>query len=162
MKPVNCRKRGILYQTSCDECKVEETDQAVYVGESARSAAERMEEHLDDAICGRKDSHIHKHWVKKHNGRQTRFSFQVLKFFKSALERQVGEAVRIMKTGAKRILNSRGEFNRCSLPIITTKEESEEETQGDSEQLEGVGVGVDEPEGEADEGAEVILSKKDR
>ena len=83
---------------------------------------------LADAVCGRKDSHIHKHWVNKHQGKQTKFSFKILNFFSSALERQVAEAVRILKTGAERILNSRGEFNRCSLPRITTKEEVEEVT----------------------------------
>ena len=77
----------------------------MYVGESARSGAERMSEHLADAVCGRKDSHIHKHWVNQHNGERTKFSFKILGFFKSALERQVAEAVRILQTGAERILN---------------------------------------------------------
>merc|ERR1712030_5431 len=98
-------------------------------------------------------------WVSKHQGRQSNFSFQILEFFNSALERQVGEAVRILKTGAERILNSRGEFNRCSLPIITTKEEIEVETLGDREE--------DEPEGpeedsdEAEGAPEVRMTKKE-
>ena len=32
-------------------------------------------------------------------------------------------------------MNSRGEFNRCALPIITTKDEVIVETQGDREQM---------------------------
>merc|ERR1711888_426874 len=88
---------------------------------------------MADAICGRKDSHIHKHWVNKHKGKKTRFSFRILGFFNSALERQVGEAVRILRTGAERILNSKGEFNRCSLPRITAEDTKEEETLGDME-----------------------------
>merc|ERR1711888_575881 len=130
-KPVNCRKRGILYQTSCEECKVDGREQAVYVGESARSGFERMGEHWADAVCGRKDSHIHKHWVNRHGGRQTMFSFEILNFFSSALERQVGEAVRILMTGAERILNSKGEYSRCNLVRITTKDAVEEQTLGD-------------------------------
>ena len=89
-KPLNCRRRGILYETSCLECEVGEEQKALYVGESARSGAERMGEHWADAICGRKDSHIYKHWQNQHGGNKTQFSFKILGFFSSALE--TGEA----------------------------------------------------------------------
>ena len=36
------------------------------------------------------------------------------------------EAVRIEKTGAHRILNSKGMFNRCTLPRIVAKDNVEE------------------------------------
>ena len=65
------------------------------MGESARSGAERMEEHLDDAKHKRKDSHIYKHWTIQYGGRETRFEFGIVAFFSSPLERQVAEAVRI-------------------------------------------------------------------
>ena len=48
-KPLNCRRRGIMYETACQECKSGEKFLAVYVGESARSGSERMTEHLDNA-----------------------------------------------------------------------------------------------------------------
>ena len=50
----SCRRRGILYETSCDECMVEGKSMATYVGESARSSYERMNEHLDDAKSRRR------------------------------------------------------------------------------------------------------------
>ena len=56
-KPLNCSRRGLVYETSCEECMVEGEPGAMYVGETARSSAERMGEHLADANCGRKDSH---------------------------------------------------------------------------------------------------------
>ena len=41
------------------------------------------------------------------------FKMKVVKYFKSALDRQVAEAIRIKMRG--NVLNRRGEFNRCSL-----------------------------------------------
>ena len=39
--------------------------------------------------------------------RLTEFSFEIIQFFARPLERQVGEAVRIVRTGASQILNSK-------------------------------------------------------
>ena len=47
----------------------------------------------------KKDSHIYKHWSVHHEGVRTRFSFEILSFYESPLERQIGEAVRIDRTG---------------------------------------------------------------
>ena len=133
-KPQNCRRRGILYETTCTECMVEGQPTARYVGESARSAAERKKEHLDDAKSKSKDSHMWKHWVNHHGGVETPFQFKILSFFSSPLERQVGEAVRILRTGAEQILNSKSENNRCKIPRIIAKDGREEMTLGDKEQ----------------------------
>ena len=69
-KPLNCRRRSILYETACKECIKNDIEGAVYVGESARSGAERMGEHVDDAESGKKDSHMFKHWSTQHGGRR--------------------------------------------------------------------------------------------
>ena len=51
----------------------------------------------------------------------------VSSFHKSALERQVGEAVRIRRRGgAGHILSSKSEFNRCHIPRLVLEEEDEE------------------------------------
>ena len=86
-KPQNCRRRGILYETTCLECMVDGKPTARYVGESARSGAERMGEHMDDARSKSKDSHMWKHWANQHGGQETRFNFKILSFF-SKWERQ--------------------------------------------------------------------------
>ena len=50
----DCRRRGILYLTSCTECLGADGKQrAKYVGESARSGMERYGEHLEDAKKGK-------------------------------------------------------------------------------------------------------------
>ena len=48
---------------------------------------------------------------------------KVVQHHRSALSRQVGEAVRIRRRGLT--LNSRGEFNRCSIPRLTLGLEEE-------------------------------------
>ena len=52
-----------------------------YVGESARSARERFNEHLADAQNAKADSHMKKHWVNVHGGEKTAFKFEILGFF---------------------------------------------------------------------------------
>ena len=78
------------------------------------------------------DSHIYKHWQNEHAGRETEFQFQIIKFFSSPLDRQVSEAVRIERTGAQKILNSKAGYNRARLPRIVAEDTKEEETIGDT------------------------------
>ena len=41
-KPINCRRTGLLYQTTCTACVDEDGNPtALYIGESSRSAMER-------------------------------------------------------------------------------------------------------------------------
>ena len=49
--------------------------------------------------------------------------------FKTAIERQVAEAVSIAreKIAGKKLMNSRSEYNRCKIPRINTKENNSEE-----------------------------------
>ena len=81
--------------------------------------------HLENARKKRGDSHIFKHWMNQHGGRETKFSFEIVKFFSTPLERQVDEAVRIAKTGAGQILNSKSMYNRSSLPRIVAQDVKE-------------------------------------
>ena len=78
-----------------------------YVGETARLISERWGDHQRDARDRVSDSHIWKHWVNEHEGEETEFQIQVIKFFDSPLDRQVLEAVRIERTSAQRILSSK-------------------------------------------------------
>ena len=101
-----------------------------------------MGEHVEDANMARTDSYMHKHWCNQHNGVRTTFSFKILSFYSSPLERQVGEAVRVMRTGAAQILNSKGVYNTCSLPRIVAQDSKETNTLGD------MGVTTEEEGGE--------------
>ena len=69
---------------------------SLYVGESARSLQERSKEHLAAFEAGNQNSHILKHQESCHGGsKEQKFVFKIVGAPKSALSRQVGEAIRI-------------------------------------------------------------------
>ena len=68
-----------------------------------------------------------KHQAIEHEGEDLEFIFKVVSHHRTALSRQVREAVRIgRRGGAGRILNSRSEFNRCHIPRLIIEEEEDE------------------------------------
>ena len=116
----DCRVRNILYQTTCLPCKATGTE-AVYWGESSRTAYERGKEHLGDFKSQSEKSHMYRHQLEDHseNDGMVRFSMKVHKTFQSAFNRQIYEAVMIMRNEGKKLLNSKEEYNRCILPRLT-------------------------------------------
>ena len=75
-------------------------------------------------------SHLLKHLIEKHPDltiEEFRFGMRVRESFRSAFERQVGEAVSIKKEQERGItlMNSKSEFNRCIIPRITIDDENE-------------------------------------
>ena len=85
------------------------TDQGSYIGETGCTLYERSSEHRMDAEKKKDSSHIWKHWALSHPDMVTQppFTFKVLKVHRSALERQLHEAIKISTDG---VLNDRCEF----------------------------------------------------
>ena len=95
---------------------------SVYVGESGRSIMERGMEHWKAFHSKKEDSHIYKHHLVHHDGTgEPEFHLRPFGFFRSALARQVAEAVRIRRRGES-VLNSKGEYNRCSITRLNLPE----------------------------------------
>ena len=139
----DCSKRSIVYETWCETCLRAEMDKIdledieeeekerkrrgikifKYVGESARSAYERGLEHQVDLERLEEDSHMLKHISSIHRDKklcEVEFGMKVIKFTRSALERQVLERVKIQEERAKNIiLNSKSEYSRCTIPRLT-------------------------------------------
>ena len=64
----------------------------------------------------------------EHSGEHPLFILRPVTFHKSALTRQVAEAVRIRRRGGEgSILNSRSEFNRCHIPRLQLEEQEPED-----------------------------------
>ena len=59
-------------------------------------------------------------------GGDFQFRFRVIKSFKTSLDRQIAEAIRIHKRGGG-VLNRKGEFNRCSITRLVLDSEAEKE-----------------------------------
>ena len=134
----NCTKTNLVYENICVDCnpgarKKDEEEQirvdipTVYIGETSRSLYERAKEHYDGARKGEAKNHMVKHNLMEHGGEQKpNFNMKARKYFRTALARQVAEAVLIRRRGGEgAILNSKGEFNRSYIPRLQVEEEPE-------------------------------------
>ena len=80
---------------------------------------ERAWEHVNSRDKLHTDSHMLKHILDKHRDckmNEVEFGIRVLKFVRTSFERQIMESVLI-----HHIMNSKSEYNRCSLPRLTAK-----------------------------------------
>ena len=81
------------------------------------------------------DSHIMKHQLLHRQGAEPEFTVRVVDYKKTALTRQLGEAVRIRRRGGEgAVLNSKGEFNRSRIPRLVVEETDPEEIEKLEEQ----------------------------
>ena len=96
----------------------------IYIGETSRSTYERGNEHYKDLEYKRHKSHMLKHAVNHHSELdpcRVKFEKRILSSHKTAFERQIREEVLIEKFAGPMIMNSKLEYNRCSIPRITMK-----------------------------------------
>ena len=132
-----CTRRSIVYESICTSCNPGATKKgeleevmrgapSLYVGESSRSIQERAGEHWGAARRGEDESHMVRHQRQVHQGAPPQFYIKVISSHRTALNRQVKEAIRIKKRGgAGGVLNSKSEFNRCYIPRMVVEEEEE-------------------------------------
>ena len=142
-KKQDCSRRSVIYETWCQTCltreeeKIEEENEMEkkrllekiprfkYLGESARSSYERGAEHLDGLEKLSQDNHLVKHIALHHQKdalENIKFGMRVRKMMRTAFERQIGESVEIQRErNHHHLMNSRSEYNRCSIPRLTAK-----------------------------------------
>ena len=154
----DCTRRGIMYESICTKCnpgakepgplkKPESEVPSIYVGESSRSIFERAGEHWKAYEKRDTDSHIWKHHIVHHQGEgKPEMLFKVVGTFRSALSRQVAEAVRIRGRGSS-ALNSKGEYDRCRIHRLTIRTE-EQQHKVSTTPLEGLKQNRDDAVGE--------------
>ena len=143
-----CTMRSLTYQNICLVChpgggeKVAKLNTnnkvpGVYIGETARSLYERGREHWRGFRERREDSHIWKHQALHHGGDNSpRFHLRPFEFHRTALNRQISEAVKIGRFGEENLLNSKGEYNRSRIARLSLGElntEKKPELEEDSE-----------------------------
>ena len=87
-------------------------------------------------------NHMYHHQTMEHGGEPPKFILKPVRYYKSALSRQIAEAVRIRRRGGEgAILNGKGEFNRCHISRLrlgepldegaAAREEEEEQERSD-------------------------------
>ena len=134
-----CTLKNLVYENICLACnpgaskkgelmEVKEGAPTLYIGETSRSIYERSREHWEGARRKDPKNHMVKHQTMEHGGEQEpKFTMKVFKHYKTALGRQVAEAVRIRRRGGEgAILNSRGEFNRSHIPRLQIEDKEPE------------------------------------
>ena len=141
----DCHQGNLVYETRClncqeeefrkvDELEITEKEKAElkrkvklykYIGETSRSSFERSWEHLNDLTSLSSKSHMLKHIVAVHpeqNINEVKFGFKIIRTCRTSFERQIFESVAIQQNRQEHhMLNSRAEYNRCSLPRLSTQ-----------------------------------------
>ena len=145
LRTQECHQRNIVYEKRCLNCEEQEhhrIDQLEitehekrelkkkimiykYIGETSRSSFERGWEHLNDLARLSTSSHMLKHILTEHSDseiKDVKFGMKILRTCRSSFERQIYESVSIQQERKNHhILNSRAEYNRCSLPRLSTQ-----------------------------------------
>ena len=88
---------------------------AKYYGETTKSTYCRTLEHRTDITKMKPDNAMAKHCLLQHGGQVVNFKIKSVGNFRSAMWRQVNEAVRINMIGAQLILNSKAEWHQAPL-----------------------------------------------
>ena len=108
-----CTKSNLVYENICLGCNPGATSKGelqeirtdtptTYIGESSRSIYERSKEHWEGARKNCDKNHMVKHQSLEHGGStDLKFHMKVRGFFKTALARQVAEAVLIRRRGER-------------------------------------------------------------
>ena len=117
----DCSKMNLVYENICTDCnpgaskKGEQEDirtdiPTTYIGETSRSIYERSKEHWEGARKGCLKNHMVKHQLLEHGGEQKpNFFMRIRGHYKTALARQVADAVMIRRRGGG---SNRGGSNR--------------------------------------------------
>ena len=107
----NCRANNITYKIEC-ECE----DQ--YIGETARNGYSRGKEHLNSLAKQSDDSVLYRHIKEKHHDNSTqipKFKMTILSNHKTALDRQVAEAVLIGRVPHDKLMNKKNEWGHAKV-----------------------------------------------
>ena len=107
----NCERNGSGYQISCGSC-LRAGKKAEYEGETGANGFTKGNEQLSGLRSKDPENALWKHCMLEHENEQVDFSMKVLGSFQSAMARQVNEGVRIQRSRADYLLNSKSEFHQ--------------------------------------------------
>ena len=110
-----CRTTGTTYEIVCEA----EGCEATYIGETARSAFVRGEEHRKGLEKREKSSVLWRHVQEEHDSQTPAFKMSVTGVYgNDAMLRQISEAVKIRNNN--NLINARGQWHEALLPTMRT------------------------------------------
>ena len=110
----------MTYMIECISCKVKGVTKQ-YWGETHRSLGDRAADHVQGLRDTNLDYGIVKQQVNDHAGQAPNFAFVAQKSYKTALERQVSEAILIDEAEPTSLLNSWSEWGQNRVPRVKIK-----------------------------------------
>ena len=118
--PINCRKRGPVYEMYCVTCKeMLNAQEHAYRGQTGRTTYHRMKEHFTKWENGTEDSVLHKHSVKCHGGGDFEVSVKILaSCYGKPTTRLITEAINIEEMPEETSMNEKSEWNYVRLPRV--------------------------------------------
>ena len=118
--PINCRKRGPVYEMYCVTCKeMLDAQEQAYRGQTGRTTYHRMKEHFAKWESGTEDSVLHEHSVKCHRGGDFEVSVKILaSCYGKPTTRLITEAINIEEMPEETSMNERSEWNYVRLPRV--------------------------------------------
>ena len=135
----DCEKNSITYQIICETCLLAGRS-TIYEGETGRNAFARGLEHQQGLRQKSEQSALWKHCILEHSSQEADFSMKIIQCHTSSLCRQVHEAVRITRTQAEIILNSKSEFHQATLVRVVATTGLQEDQSSASSQVVGAGA----------------------
>ena len=140
VEKVIVKKNSVTYKITCETC-LKDGILSTYEGETGRNTFSRGLEHQQGLQQNSEKSALWKHCVSEHSSQEADFSMMIIQSHSSCLNRQVHEAVRISRTEAVFIMNSKSEFHQAPLVrVVATTGLQEEQSTAASQGL-GLGAG---------------------
>ena len=130
----NCERNGSGYRISCERCR-RDGKRTEYEGETGANGFSRGREQAGGLRMEEEDNALWKHCQLEHNGEKVEFSMKVLGSFQSTMARQVNEGVRIKRSKADCLMNSKSEFHQHPVVRVVPMRGIQQE-QGEDQQRE--------------------------
>ena len=102
----DCRRENVTYKISCNRCE------KIYIGETSKNAFTRGQQHTQQLQNKDKQSVLNRHLQLDHREETEipQFKMTVLKSHRSALDRQITEAIKISRTQRNKLMNNKTEW----------------------------------------------------
>ena len=137
----NCERNGSGYKICCERCR-RAGRCTEYDGETGSNGYCRGKEQAGGLRLEEEENPLWKHCMVEHESEKVEFSMKVLGSFHSAMARQVNEGVRIKRSKADCLMNSKSEFHQHPVVrVVPMRGLQQEQGEAVMEQRRGGGRG---------------------
>jgi hypothetical protein len=131
-----CSDYGVTYRVTCKTCKDSRGKKVTYIGETGKSAYLRGLDHELAADTLLESNAIGKHCILEHVGERPELTMEVIKKYRTCLDRQEGESIFVRKeeNEVDVIMNSRNDFHQAPMVRVVTNRGIDQQDQPGGQQ----------------------------